>query len=313
MPKMKTHSGAKKRFSVTGTGKVMRQRANRRHLLEDKSSTRTRRLAGTSTASPARRQEGQAPPRHLTCPPDLTGSDTKEHPVARVKRAVNAHKKRRDDPRARQRLPRTAVAAVPQGEGAGHPLARLRLPRPQEAQGRLPPAVDPAHQRRCPRERHDVQPLHPGAQGRRRRGGPQACSPTSRSATPPRSPRSSRSPARHSGRRQRAGRLTTAPGADRDPGRCPRAARGSAAARRLLRRQGPRAGAGVPRRGTAGGPRGRARGPASHRTGCGRGALGPSSCSCPRPRASGTPTLVDAARRRRHDRPRRRGRGASRR
>jgi len=45
MPKMKTHSGAKKRFRVTGKGKLMRQQANRRHLLEGKSSTRTRRLA----------------------------------------------------------------------------------------------------------------------------------------------------------------------------------------------------------------------------------------------------------------------------
>ncbi len=46
MPKMKTHSGAAKRFKLTGTGKVMRQRANRRHLLEHKSSRITRRLAG---------------------------------------------------------------------------------------------------------------------------------------------------------------------------------------------------------------------------------------------------------------------------
>jgi large subunit ribosomal protein L35 len=45
MPKMKTHSGAKKRFRVTGGGKVMREQANRRHLFEGKSSRRTRRLA----------------------------------------------------------------------------------------------------------------------------------------------------------------------------------------------------------------------------------------------------------------------------
>jgi large subunit ribosomal protein L35 len=45
MPKMKTHSGAKKRFRVTGSGKLMREQANRRHLFEGKSSTRTRRLA----------------------------------------------------------------------------------------------------------------------------------------------------------------------------------------------------------------------------------------------------------------------------
>ena len=45
MPKNKTHSGAKKRFRLTGTGKVMREQANARHLLEGKSSTRKRRLA----------------------------------------------------------------------------------------------------------------------------------------------------------------------------------------------------------------------------------------------------------------------------
>ncbi len=45
MPKNKTHSGAKKRFRATGTGKLMREQANRRHLFEGKPSTRTRRLA----------------------------------------------------------------------------------------------------------------------------------------------------------------------------------------------------------------------------------------------------------------------------
>lgn len=45
MPKNKTHSGAKKRFRTTGSGKLMREQANARHLLEHKSSRRTRRLA----------------------------------------------------------------------------------------------------------------------------------------------------------------------------------------------------------------------------------------------------------------------------
>ena len=45
MPKNKTHSGAKKRFKISGSGKVMREQANRRHLFESKPSTRTRRLA----------------------------------------------------------------------------------------------------------------------------------------------------------------------------------------------------------------------------------------------------------------------------
>jgi len=47
MPKNKTHSGMKKRIKVTGSGKLLRQRAGTRHLLEHKSSEVTRRLAGT--------------------------------------------------------------------------------------------------------------------------------------------------------------------------------------------------------------------------------------------------------------------------
>ncbi|MDR1512600.1 MAG: 50S ribosomal protein L35 [Propionibacteriaceae bacterium] len=45
MPKMKTHSGAKKRFKLTGTGKLVHRQAGKRHLNEHKSSRRTRRLA----------------------------------------------------------------------------------------------------------------------------------------------------------------------------------------------------------------------------------------------------------------------------
>ena len=44
MPKMKTHSGAKKRFKVTGSGKLMREQSNNQHLFEHKSSRRKRRL-----------------------------------------------------------------------------------------------------------------------------------------------------------------------------------------------------------------------------------------------------------------------------
>ncbi|MGN6501767.1 MAG: 50S ribosomal protein L35 [Pseudolysinimonas sp.] len=44
MPKQKTHSGAKKRFTITGSGKVKKQGAGMRHHLEVKSSEKTRRL-----------------------------------------------------------------------------------------------------------------------------------------------------------------------------------------------------------------------------------------------------------------------------
>lgn len=45
MGKMKTHSGAKKRFKTTGSGKLVRRKRNRNHLLEKKSSKRKRQLA----------------------------------------------------------------------------------------------------------------------------------------------------------------------------------------------------------------------------------------------------------------------------
>lgn len=47
MPKMKTHSGVKKRFQRTGSGKIARRKAGRRHLLTSKTSNRKRRLSGT--------------------------------------------------------------------------------------------------------------------------------------------------------------------------------------------------------------------------------------------------------------------------
>ncbi|MEX2584790.1 MAG: 50S ribosomal protein L35 [Balneolaceae bacterium] len=44
MPKMKSNSGAKKRFKVTGTGKIKRKKAFKRHILTKKSSKRKRQL-----------------------------------------------------------------------------------------------------------------------------------------------------------------------------------------------------------------------------------------------------------------------------
>jgi large subunit ribosomal protein L35 len=48
MPKNKTHSGTKKRVRVTGSGKLLSQRAGKRHNFERKSSRLTRRLTGTT-------------------------------------------------------------------------------------------------------------------------------------------------------------------------------------------------------------------------------------------------------------------------
>ncbi|HVL33425.1 MAG TPA: 50S ribosomal protein L35 [Actinomycetota bacterium] len=47
MPKMKTHRAASRRMRKTGTGKIVRKRANFRHILEKKNSKRKRRLGKT--------------------------------------------------------------------------------------------------------------------------------------------------------------------------------------------------------------------------------------------------------------------------
>lgn len=48
--KVKTHKGASKRFSRTGTGRLVRRKAGKRHLLSSKRRDRKRRLSGTVTA-----------------------------------------------------------------------------------------------------------------------------------------------------------------------------------------------------------------------------------------------------------------------
>ena len=51
MPKMKSHRGARKRFSITGTGKVKRSKAGKSHILTKKSSKRKRNLRRATTVA----------------------------------------------------------------------------------------------------------------------------------------------------------------------------------------------------------------------------------------------------------------------
>ena len=53
MPKMKTHSGAKKRFKVTAKGKVRARHAMTSHILGKKSAKRKRRLGQPVEVAPA--------------------------------------------------------------------------------------------------------------------------------------------------------------------------------------------------------------------------------------------------------------------
>ena len=55
MPKMKTHSGAKKRFKLTGTGKVKRKNAYKSHILTKKTTKQKRNLTHASLVSDADR------------------------------------------------------------------------------------------------------------------------------------------------------------------------------------------------------------------------------------------------------------------
>jgi len=53
MPKLKTHRGAAKRFKKTGTGKITRTKAFRRHILTSKTKKIKRHMRGMDVVSPA--------------------------------------------------------------------------------------------------------------------------------------------------------------------------------------------------------------------------------------------------------------------
>lgn len=53
MPKMKSKSGAKKRFTLTGTGKIKRKHAYKSHILTKKSTKRKRNLTYSTVVSKA--------------------------------------------------------------------------------------------------------------------------------------------------------------------------------------------------------------------------------------------------------------------
>ena len=57
MPKLKSHRGAKKRFKKTATGKFLRGKAFKRHILTSKSRSRKRGLKGTVVVSKSNQAE----------------------------------------------------------------------------------------------------------------------------------------------------------------------------------------------------------------------------------------------------------------
>jgi large subunit ribosomal protein L35 len=53
MPKLKSHRGAAKRFKKTGTGKFLRAKSFKRHILTSKPTRRKRQMRGTVVVNPA--------------------------------------------------------------------------------------------------------------------------------------------------------------------------------------------------------------------------------------------------------------------
>ena len=51
MPKLKTNRGAAKRFKLSGSGRIKRAQANRRHILTKKTTKRKRHLRGTTNVA----------------------------------------------------------------------------------------------------------------------------------------------------------------------------------------------------------------------------------------------------------------------
>ena len=63
MPKMKSHSGTKKRFRKTGTGKLMRAKAFKSHILSKKSTKRKRGFRQETEIAAAARSSSRVSPK----------------------------------------------------------------------------------------------------------------------------------------------------------------------------------------------------------------------------------------------------------
>ena len=182
MPKMKTHSGAKKRFKVTGGGKVRGRHAFTSHILEKKSPKRS-----APWARPAIMSDDDVPRVKR-----MLGVGANDQRQAVGQRAQEAPL----DARADEGLPRRGALQLQARQGGAAEGGRLRLPRPAQPQARLPAAVDHPHQRGRARERDELLAVHARARSSPAWSSTARCSPTSPSATPRRSDVSPTSPAR---------------------------------------------------------------------------------------------------------------------
>ena len=189
MPKMKTGSGAKKRFKVTGRESCMRRHAMKSHNLEKKSSKRKRDFGKRPSRREGRREGREEAPGGEVMP--------------RVKRSVHARKKRRKVlEQAKGYWGRKSTHYRYAKEQVEHSLVYAYRDRKNKKRT-FRSALDHPHQRGGAARTGSRTTSSSPACARRASSSTARCSPTSPSAT---RPRSARSPRR---RRRRSRRTTT--------------------------------------------------------------------------------------------------------
>ena len=141
----------------------MRQKAGRRHLLEHKATKRTRRLDGRTAVAASDTKRERDAERLIAAPLNVLNSRIGNTPMARVKRALNAQKKRRTVLKGVQGLSRPAVPAVSQSQRQQlHSLTYAYRDR-RARKGEFRKLWISPDQRGGPRQRHHLQPVDPGS------------------------------------------------------------------------------------------------------------------------------------------------------
>ena len=126
MPKLKTKSGAKKRFKITATGKIKAGVAGKRHRLISHNAKYIRQNRGTKVHERRRRARRSSP----TCP---TACHKEVIDMARVKRGVTVPRPAQEGSGAGQGFLRPPQEHHPHRQGRRRQGRPVRLPRPQGA------------------------------------------------------------------------------------------------------------------------------------------------------------------------------------
>ena len=156
MPKIKTKSGAKKRFKITGSGKVLSAHAGKRHGMIKRTTKQIRDHRGHSRSVQDRRRQHQ----EILPAQRLIAKD--QSPISAANNRTTRQEISHGTRQARRHLARQAQESLQGGEGLLRPPQEhdphrqagggegkpIRLSRPQAQKAHVPGIVDPAAQRR---------------------------------------------------------------------------------------------------------------------------------------------------------------------